>query len=132
MSFGLKNAGATYQRAIQQCLSDQIRDQLVEAYVDDVVAKTKVASTLVDDLDQTFKALNKFQWKLNPKKCIFGVPSGILLGNIVSHEGIRRWSLAQKKSSNGRWSLAHIRSNSEAARPSSHRHWSISLLNGQI
>jgi hypothetical protein len=53
------------------------------------VVKTKVASTLVDDLDQTFKALNKFQWKLNPKKCIFGVPSGILLSNIVSREGIR-------------------------------------------
>jgi hypothetical protein len=88
MSFGLKNAGATYQRAIHQFLKDQIRDQLIEAYVDDVVVKTKVASTLVDDLDQTFKALNNFQWKLNPKKCIFGVPSGILLDNIVSHDGI--------------------------------------------
>ena len=66
MSFGLKNAGATYQRAIQMCLNDQIRDQLVEAYVDDVVVKTKVASSLVGDLDQTFKALNAFQWKLNP------------------------------------------------------------------
>jgi hypothetical protein len=44
---------------------------------------------LVDDLDQTFNALNKFQWKLNPKKYIFGVPSGILLGNIVSRDGIR-------------------------------------------
>jgi hypothetical protein len=52
------------------------------------VVKTKVASTLVDDLDQTFKALNKFQWKLNPKKCIFGVMSGILFGNIVSYEDI--------------------------------------------
>jgi hypothetical protein len=52
------------------------------------VVKTKVASTLVDDLDQTFKALNKFQWKLNPKKCIFGLPSGIQLGNIVSRDGI--------------------------------------------
>jgi hypothetical protein len=51
--------------------------------------KTKVASTLVNNIDQTFKALNKFQWKLNPKKYIFGVPSGILLGNIVSCEGIR-------------------------------------------
>jgi hypothetical protein len=53
------------------------------------VVKTKVACTLVDDLDQTFKALNKFQWKLNPKKCIFGVPSGILLSNIVSRDGIQ-------------------------------------------
>jgi hypothetical protein len=65
MLFGLKNIGATYQQAIQQCLKDQIRDQLIEGYVDDVVVKTKVASTLVGDLDQTFKALNKFQWKLN-------------------------------------------------------------------
>jgi hypothetical protein len=89
MSFGLKNAGATYQRAIQQCLKDEIRDQLIEAYVDDVVVKTKVASRLVNDLEQTFKALNTFQWKLNPKKYIFGVPSGILLGNIVSRDGIR-------------------------------------------
>jgi hypothetical protein len=48
-----------------------------------------VASSLVDDLNQTFKALNAFQWKLNPKKCIFGVPSCILLGNIVSHDDIR-------------------------------------------
>jgi hypothetical protein len=53
------------------------------------VVKTKVTSTLVNDLDQSFKALNKFQWKLNPKKCIFGVPSSILLSNIVSHDGIR-------------------------------------------
>jgi hypothetical protein len=51
MSFGLKNTCATYQRDIQQCLNDLIRDQLIEAYVDDIVVKTKVASTLVDDLD---------------------------------------------------------------------------------
>jgi alpha-N-acetylglucosamine transferase len=49
MSFGLK-----------KFLKDQIRDQLIEAYVDDVVVKTKVASSLVNDLDQTFKALNAF------------------------------------------------------------------------
>ena len=82
MSFGLKNAGATYQRAIQACLKDEIKDDLIEAYVDDVVVKTKEAYTLVNDLERTFTALNKFQWKLNPKKCIFGVPSGILLGNV--------------------------------------------------
>jgi len=89
MSFGLKNAGATYQRAIQQCLHDEIRDDLVEAYVDDVVVKTRDTSTLIDNLDRTFKALNKYKWKLNPKKCIFGVPSGLLLGNVVSRDGIR-------------------------------------------
>jgi hypothetical protein len=89
MSFGLKNAGATYQHAIQQCLADEIKDDLVEAYIDDVVVKTREAHTLIDNLQRTFTALNKYQWKLNPKKCIFGVPSGILLGNVVSHDGIR-------------------------------------------
>ena len=88
MSFGLKNAGATYQRAIHACLKDEIKDDLIEAYVDDIVVKTKEAHTLVDNLERTFAALNTFQWKLNPKKCIFGVPSGILLGNVISHNGI--------------------------------------------
>jgi hypothetical protein len=50
MSFGLKNAGAMYQRAIQQCLADEIKDDLVKAYVDDVVMKTREAHTLVDNL----------------------------------------------------------------------------------
>ena len=89
MSFGLKNAGATYQLTIQQCLHDEIRDDLVEAYIDDVVVKTRDASSLIDNLDRTFKALNKYKWKLNPKICIFRVPSGILLGNVVSRDGIR-------------------------------------------
>jgi hypothetical protein len=89
MSFGLKNAGATYQRAIQECLEKEIQDELVEAYVDDVVVKTKESHSLIDDLTHTFAMLNQYQWKLNPKKCIFGVPSGILLGNVVSHDDIR-------------------------------------------
>jgi hypothetical protein len=88
MSFGLKNARATYQRAIQECLEKEIQDELVEVYVDDVVVKTKDSHSLIDDLTRTFAALNQYQWKLNPKKRIFGVPSGILLGNVVSHDGI--------------------------------------------
>jgi hypothetical protein len=89
MSFGLKNAGATYQCAIQNCLQNKIKDDLVEANVEDVVVKTKEAHTLVDNLQRIFMALNEYQWKLNPKKCIFRVSSGILLGNVVSHDGIR-------------------------------------------
>jgi hypothetical protein len=49
MSFGLKNVGATYQRAIQTCLGKQIGDN-VEAYVDDVVLKTKNLDLLIEDL----------------------------------------------------------------------------------
>ena len=60
MSFGLKNTGATYQHAIQACLNNEIKDGLVEAYVDDVVVKTKEACTLVDNLECTFAALNTF------------------------------------------------------------------------
>ena len=79
MSFRLKNAGATYQRAIQTCLDQQI-GRNVEAYIDDVVVKTRTADNLITDLEETFSNLSKYRWKLNPSKCIFGVPSGILLG----------------------------------------------------
>ena len=72
MSFGLKNAGATYQRAIQTCLGDQI-GEIIEAYVDDVVVKTKNPDTLIEDLKQTFENLKRWRWKLNPNKCVFGV-----------------------------------------------------------
>ena len=88
MSFGLKNASATCQRAIQRCLKDQIRKN-VEVYVDDVVVKSKTADTHIFDLTETFKALKVYRWKLNPTKCIFGIPSGILLGNIVSRRSIK-------------------------------------------
>ena len=81
MSFGLKNTGATYQRAIQHCLKDQIGKN-IKVYVDDVVVKSKTADTHIFDLTETFKALKVYRWKLNLTKCIFGVPSGILLGNI--------------------------------------------------
>ena len=87
ISFGLKNAGATYQRAIQMCLGDQIDDN-VETYMDDVVVKTKNPDTLIEDLRQTFENLKRWRWKLNPGKCVFGVPSGQLLGFLVSHRGI--------------------------------------------
>ena len=56
MPFGLKNAGVTYQRMIQTCLANQI-GKIVEAYVDDVVVKTKHVDTLVDDLRLTFNNL---------------------------------------------------------------------------
>ena len=83
MPFGLKNAGATYQRMIQTCLENQI-GKTVEAYIDDVVVKTKHVETLVDGLRLTFDNLRAYDIKLNPEKCVFGVPAGKLLGFIVS------------------------------------------------
>ena len=87
MPFGLKNAGATYQRMIQTCLATQI-GKTVEAYVDDVVVKTKHIETLVEDLRVTFDNLRAYDIKLNPEKCVFGVSAGKLLGFIVSGRGI--------------------------------------------
>jgi hypothetical protein len=87
MSFGLKNAGATYQRAIQTCFKKQLNKN-VEAYVDDVVVKTRNFDTLIADLEVSFASLREYRWKLNPNKCVFDVPSGKLLGFIISHQGI--------------------------------------------
>ena len=53
-----------------------------------MVVKSKTIDTLIADLTEVFKALKVYQWKLNPTKCIFDVPSSILLGNIVSRRGI--------------------------------------------
>ena len=61
---------------------------MVEAYVDDVVIKTKHAESLVDDLRLTFDNLRTYDIRLNSEKCIFGVPAGKLLGFIVSNRGI--------------------------------------------
>jgi hypothetical protein len=87
LSFGLKNAGDTYQRAIQACFKRQLNKN-VEAYVDDVVVKTRDSSTLIDDLEETFASLCEYHWKLNPNKCVLSVPSGKLPVFIISHRGI--------------------------------------------
>src|SRR5437016_236905 len=87
MLFGLKNTGATYQRAMQRCLHDQLGCN-VEAYVNDVIIKSRVKEDLISDLSETFTNLRRFRWKLNPEKCVFRVPSKKLFGFIVSYRGI--------------------------------------------
>jgi hypothetical protein len=87
MPFGLRNAGATYQRCMNHVFGEHI-GRTVEAYVDDIIVKTRKASDLLSDLETTFKCLKAKGVKLNPEKCIFGVPRGMLLGFIVSERGI--------------------------------------------
>jgi hypothetical protein len=60
----------------------------VEAYVDDIIVKTKKGDNLVNDFNIAFKCLRVKNIKLNPKKCVFGVPRGMLLGFIMSKHGI--------------------------------------------
>nr|XP_051222157.1 uncharacterized protein LOC127340450 [Lolium perenne] len=87
MTFGLRNAGATYQRCMNNCLESQI-GRNVHVYIDDVVVKSTRQDDLVADLAETFANLRRYQIKLNPLKCTFGVPSGQLLGYDVSKRGI--------------------------------------------
>ena len=70
------------------CLDRQI-GRNIEAYIDDVVVKSKTADNLIADLQEMFTNLKRYRWKLNPSKCIFGVPSRILLGYIVSARCIK-------------------------------------------
>jgi hypothetical protein len=87
MPFGLRNAGAAYKRCMNHVFREHI-GRTVEAYVDDIVVKTRKASDLLSDLETTFKCLGAKGVKLNPEKCVFGVPRGMLLGFIVSERGI--------------------------------------------
>ncbi|KAM1099065.1 hypothetical protein TB2_005591 [Malus domestica] len=87
MPFGLKNAGATYQRAMQKIFNDMLHKN-VECYVDDVVVKTKKRSYHLKDLRVVFERLRKYNLKMNPLKCAFDVTSGKFLGFIVKHRGI--------------------------------------------
>jgi hypothetical protein len=87
MPFGLRNAGATYQRSMNHVFGEHI-GRTVEAYVDDIIVKTRKASDLLSNLETTFRCLRAKDVKLNPEKCVFGVPRGMLLGFIVSERGI--------------------------------------------
>jgi hypothetical protein len=72
---------------MQHVFGDHI-GQTVEAYVDVIVVKTRKADDLVSDLHIAFGYLRANGVKLNPGKCVFGVPQGMLLGYIVSQRGI--------------------------------------------
>ena len=87
MPFGLKNAGATYQRLVNHMFHPQIR-QNVEVYVDDMLVKSLGEGKHLDDLQENFNTLRQYSMKLNPSKCTFGVASGKFLGFMVSHKGI--------------------------------------------
>src|SRR3954470_23267316 len=72
---------------MQRCLHDQI-GQNVYAYVNDIAVMYKKSNNLISDLKETFDNLWKYNMMLNPKKCVFGVAAGKLLGFIVSQRGI--------------------------------------------
>ena len=87
MPFGLKNAGTTYQRLVNEMFNKQFSRNM-EVYVDDMLFKSKEELAHLDDLKETFTTLKRYQMKLNPGKCVFGVASCKFLGFMVSQRGI--------------------------------------------
>lgn len=87
MPFGLKNAGATYQRAMTALFHDMMHNE-IEVYVDDMIAKSRDASNHLECLRKILDRARKYNLRLNPQKCFFGVTKGKVLGFIVSRRGI--------------------------------------------
>jgi len=87
MPFGLKNAGATYQRLMDRVFRGQI-GRSMEVYVDDMVVKSQTAEDHVCDLGEVFRQVRKYNMRLNPEKCVFGVPAGKFLGFMLTARGI--------------------------------------------
>ncbi|XP_071907805.1 uncharacterized protein [Coffea arabica] len=88
MPFGLKNAGATYQRLVNKLFQNQV-GRSMEVFVDDMIVKSRTDQRLIPDLREVLDILLKSRMRLNPKKCTFGVRSGRFLGFLVSRDGIR-------------------------------------------
>ncbi|GJZ39724.1 reverse transcriptase domain-containing protein [Tanacetum coccineum] len=88
MPFGLKNAGATYQRLVDKAFLKQIGRNL-EVYVDDLVIKSRTEKEIIRDIEETFKTLREINLKLNPKKCTFRIEEGTFLGYKVNTKGIK-------------------------------------------
>nr|GEW65267.1 reverse transcriptase domain-containing protein [Tanacetum cinerariifolium] len=86
--FGLRNAGATYQRLVDKAFHKQIGRNL-EVYVDDLVIKSLTEDEIVRDIEETFKTLREINMKLNSKKCTFDVEKGMFLEYKVNAKGLK-------------------------------------------
>ena len=87
MPFSLKNAGVTYQGLVNKVFAELI-DKTMEVYVDDILIKSLGKEDHISDLREMFSLLRRYNMKLNPTKCAFGVRSGKFLGFMVNNRGI--------------------------------------------
>ena len=87
MPFGLKNAGATYQRLVNRMFQKQIGTTM-EVYIDDMLIKSTTVELHIAHLSETFQILREYNMKLNPAKCAFEVSAEKFLGFIVNNRGI--------------------------------------------
>src|SRR3954469_15710702 len=87
MPFGLKNAGATYQRATDKIFSKLTR-KTVECYVNEIAVKSRHKDDHLQDLKEVLDLMKSHQLKMNPTKSFLGVSSGKFLGFMVTSKGI--------------------------------------------
>ncbi|XP_028076658.1 uncharacterized protein LOC114278742 [Camellia sinensis] len=87
MSFGLKNARATFQRMVTKMFASLL-SRTMEAYIDNMVVKSKENSQHLTDLAEMFAILKRHKLRLNASKCAFGVGTGKFLGFLVTNRGI--------------------------------------------
>ena len=87
MSFGLKNARATYQHLMNKMFTKQL-DRIIEVYIDDMVIKSKEANQHWRDIDECFQVLRYYKMRLNPAKCAFGESFRQFLGHLVTKHSI--------------------------------------------
>ena len=85
MPFGVKNVGATYQRLMKEMFKDLIGKSM-EVYMEDMLVKSKTVGDHIEYLNMLFNILRKYQIKLNPLKCAFGVRSGKFLGGSMVNQ----------------------------------------------
>ena len=86
MPFGLKNAPAIFSRLVVVVFKEYIH-KFVEVYFDDWTVFGLLKKN-VGALRLMLAKCRQHQISLNLKKCIFCVPFGILLGHIVSRQGL--------------------------------------------
>ena len=86
MTFGLKNTGATYQRAMNLIFYDLL-GIIVEVYIDDIVVKSAGLDSHLADLCHAFEKMRRYGHKMNPLKCAFGVSAGKFLAFIIHVKG---------------------------------------------
>ena len=87
MPFRLKNGSSIYHRMMTRMFEPHL-GKSIEAYIDDMVVKSKITSEHMRDLRDIFEILRRHKLRLNVSKCSFGVGSGKFLSYMVTHRGI--------------------------------------------
>jgi len=96
MPFGLRNAGATYQRIMKKIYDKKLLGDILEVYMDDMIVKSQQEVDHAAHLKRVFEQTRKYNMQLNPEKCTFGVPAGKFLGFYLTEKGSKRTPINAK------------------------------------